>query len=253
MEVLLQFVYRLAFGLAVATIATPTKHVTSGYYRIHSYVLLGFGVLTALSAPTVEGYSIWPAVALAVLAYFSAVSWMYEKAGPGILMLAAAAVAAIVGAWQAAVPGAASGDDATWTWLLWRLAPVTAGLLLGFTVAAMLLGHWYLNSPGMQLAPLRRLVRFSVVAAGIRVVLAAAGLALVLQSAGTPESSTLLFLSLRWIAGLLSPLVLAYMTWKTLDIPNTQSATGILYVSVIVVFVGELSAQLLSTGSLYPL
>ena len=36
------------------------------------------------------------------------------------------------------------------------------------------------------------------------------------------------------------------MSWQTLKIPNTQSATGILYVAVITTFLGELTAQLLS-------
>jgi hypothetical protein len=36
------------------------------------------------------------------------------------------------------------------------------------------------------------------------------------------------------------------MAWKTLQIPNTQSATGILYVAVIGVFTGELLGLLLS-------
>ena len=43
------------------------------------------------------------------------------------------------------------------------------------------------------------------------------------------------------------------MTWYTLKVPNTQSATGILYVAVITTFLGELSGQLLSATSGYPL
>jgi hypothetical protein len=39
-------------------------------------------------------------------------------------------------------------------------------------------------------------------------------------------------------------LALAVMTWQTLKIPNTQSATGILYVAVIATFLGELVALL---------
>ena len=46
---------------------------------------------------------------------------------------------------------------------------------------------------------------------------------------------------------------MAGLTWQTLKIPNTQSATGILYVGVIVTFVGELTSQLLSRESLFPL
>ena len=43
------------------------------------------------------------------------------------------------------------------------------------------------------------------------------------------------------------------MAWKTLQIPNTQSATGILYVAVIATFIGELVSLLLSGSSAYPL
>ncbi len=42
------------------------------------------------------------------------------------------------------------------------------------------------------------------------------------------------------------------MSWQTLKIPNTQSATGILYVAVIVTFLGELVAHLLSQELPYP-
>jgi hypothetical protein len=36
-------------------------------------------------------------------------------------------------------------------------------------------------------------------------------------------------------------------------VPNTQSATGILYAGVILVFLGELMSQLLSMDSTFPL
>jgi len=45
---------------------------------------------------------------------------------------------------------------------------------------------------------------------------------------------------------------LAWMAWQTLKIPNTQSATGILYVAVITVFIGELTSLLLSGGTAFP-
>ena len=52
-------------------------------------------------------------------------------------------------------------------------------------------------------------------------------------------------LSLRWLAGLVGLPVLLVMSRKTLDIPNTQSATGILYVACLAAILGELTAQLL--------
>ena len=41
------------------------------------------------------------------------------------------------------------------------------------------------------------------------------------------------------------------MSWQTLKIPNTQSATGILYVAVITTFLGELTSLLLSAARLF--
>ncbi|NIL96508.1 MAG: hypothetical protein GTO53_03715, partial [Planctomycetales bacterium] len=116
----------------------------------------------------------------------------------------------------------------------------------------MFLGHWYLNTPTMQLAPLRKLLRLMVLAILLRAVFSGVGLAC-LWSSGSPDPFPITFLILRWLAGIAIPLLLAWMTSKTLDIPNTQSATGILYVAVIMTFTGELVARLLSTSSRYPL
>ena len=57
----------------------------------------------------------------------------------------------------------------------------------------------------------------------------------------------------RWLSGLVGTAVLTTMSWYTLKIPNTQSATGILYVAVICVFLGELTSQILSGSASYPL
>ena len=43
------------------------------------------------------------------------------------------------------------------------------------------------------------------------------------------------------------------MTLGTLKIPNTQSATGILYAAVILAFIGELTSQLLTAEARFPL
>jgi hypothetical protein len=62
-----------------------------------------------------------------------------------------------------------------------------------------------------------------------------------------------MLLALRWLFGLAGVVILIWMAWQTLKIPNTQSATGILYVAVIGTFVGETMSLLLSAESVYPL
>lgn len=226
---------------------TPPRQVTSGYFRNHLYVLLGLNVLAAVVAglrPDAFPDLLWLAVAGAAACYLGVVCWMFELAGPGILALCAVAILALLAAnlslstdWEALSVGERC---------LWLSDPFTAGLLLGATMAAMLLGHWYLNAPGMKLAPLRRLILLIAAAVILRAVVACAGLAIVLAAGDVPPTATLLFLALRWLAGIVSPLLLAGMTWQTIKIPNTQSATGILYVAVIVVFIGELASLMLA-------
>ena len=58
-------------------------------------------------------------------------------------------------------------------------------------------------------------------------------------------STTALFFSFRAITGLAAPLVLAWLVRSTVRIRSTQSATGLLYVALILVLFGELTAVFL--------
>lgn len=257
MAILLQFVYRLTFGMAAAMALTSPRHVTSGYFRNNLYVTLGLSVLATMATLSArDTFTTWIPIAAASLSYAGAVAWLYEQPKLGRLFLALVAAVALYGAiegpWkpdpvaQQAHSFAARG--------LWnRLDAPTGGLVLGVTMAAMLLGHWYLNTPTMQLAPLRRLVLLMAVVVAARCVVCAFGLAGKWQTIGPPDSAEWSFLALRWLSGLLGTLLLAKMAWQTLKIPNTQSATGILYVAVIATFLGELTSLLLSRGSAFPL
>ena len=72
-------------------------------------------------------------------------------------------------------------------------------------------------------------------------------------SAGEVSAGWWWFVLLRWLSGIVIVAALAWLTWQTLKIPNTQSATGILYAAVILVFIGELTSQLLSAGRTFAL
>lgn len=253
MLLLAQFLLRLSFGLAAAMLAVSPRQVTSGYYRNNSYVLLALNTLAALIfwlAPHDRMYA-WPAAAAAVVSYLGAASWLYEKAGPGLLAVAFAAAFSLAGAWFNS-PSGISGAPTT-ARSLWLADPAAGGAVLGITLAAMLLGHWYLNVPGMSLAPLFRLIHCMVAALAVRAVLAAGGLFLLWKAGENFDVSHWLFLSMRWLTGLAGAAIVAVMARETLKVPNTQSATGILYVGVIVTFIGELTSLLLSRGETFPL
>lgn len=246
MLVLSEFIFRLSFGFAAAMAMTSPRQVSSGYYRNNSYVLLGLNALLAALAwmGAGSGISPWPPTGAAALAYFGAALWLYEKPRAGLVALVAVAGLCFYGAATLAEPPTDASPLARAThWL----EPVAGGWLLGTVFAAMLLGHWHLNAPGMSLAPLKRLV--ACIGGAVLLRAAISGLALAAQfDAEAPTILSRAFLALHWLAGICGTGGAAWMAWQTLKIPNTQSATGILYVGVMFTFVGELTAQLLSNA-----
>jgi hypothetical protein len=252
MSLLVQFALRLAFGTSLAMAFTPPKQVSSGYYRNNLYVLLGLSVLVSLIVwgnSTGQTLPMWLPLAAGAACYAGAVCWLYEKPTPGIAILALISATTLAAALLARPQTESATKMARF---LASFDPVAGGLVLGTTFAAMLLGHWYLNAPGMALAPLRRLVLAMLAAAALRALLA--GLGLWLESAERDfDFGRWLFVALRWLAGLLGAAAAALAAWGTLKVPNTQSATGILYAGVIATFLGELTSLLLSSESTYPL
>jgi hypothetical protein len=118
-------------------------------------------------------------------------------------------------------------------------------------VAAMLLGHTYLIAPTMSMDPLRRLVWWVGGSVAGRAIVAAAALVLTVhrgETGPTPVSAEQFWwfmLAARGLIGFAGPAIIAWMVWQTTRIRATQSATGILYAGVILVFFGELLGQLL--------
>lgn len=235
---------------------TPAKWVTSGFFRVHLWVVMGFATLASLAiysnwqwyashisqSPTVP-FSL--TIALAVVCYVGAVIWMYEQARLGKIALTLATI-------LACATGLISADQREstqlWSTLLLAINWLSSGLTLGCFIAAMFLGHWYLNWPGMKLDPLKRLILLASGSLVLRAILSIIGLWFVLNTQSLPWT----FVSFRWLAGIVGPAIMAYMTWQTLKIPNTQSATGILYAAVILTFLGELTSQLLSRSLFAP-
>ena len=189
MALLVQFLMRLTFGLALGMLITSPKLVTSGFFRNHLYVTLGLSALAALLCFSVVPSTLWYAVAAAGCSYLGAMYWLFEKRGPGKLMLLLVAIASLMGAvlqpsYQQrksdVVTNSTERDsvetESTSSDVLNQAAVVSSGLLLGMTMAAMLLGHWYLNSPTMDLIPLRRLLLVMGIAVGLQTLLSAWGL-----------------------------------------------------------------------------
>ncbi|MEK7484660.1 MAG: hypothetical protein AABZ60_10060 [Planctomycetota bacterium] len=136
-----------------------------------------------------------------------------------------------------------------WLWIFLHF--FSSALLMGSSLVAMILGHYYLVLPKLSFDPLKKLTRLFIFALVFRM-----GLTLVLLflhwEVWTYEiqnqwSAYLLknlhVLSLRFLAGLLVPGILAYMIWDCVQRKSNQSATGILYVACFLILMGEFGSN----------
>jgi len=143
--------------------------------------------------------------------------------------------------------------------LLLPISFFLSALLLGSVTVGMLLGHWYLIDTGQTLDPFVQIYRFFVFTLIAQCLLLALS-PLILYFVGFPgtqksleatweKHSTLVIT--RLLAGQVGPLILSFMIWRTLQIPHTMAATGLFYIALLGVFVGEiLSRQILTLTAL---
>jgi hypothetical protein len=250
------FCLRLALGMMAPLVVLPAAVVPPRFFRVQFLVTLALLVVASLFPSKDVGVVFWIAFFLAMLiAVAGSIIWHTEEAPAGrpIIFLTAffltlTLIAARAGLWQD-VPGNVQALQANLPGPDPRLIidDLAASALLGSATSSMLMGHSYLIAPAMSLVPLMRLLACLATSLGVRIVLACFGLWTWTHSeaTGTLEVETILWLSARWLLGLVIPIVLTWMAWETARIRSTQSATGILYVVTIVVFLGELLSLLL--------
>ena len=146
---------------------------------------------------------------------------------------------------------------------LWQALTIASFLtsagLLGGACTAMILGHWYLVIPPLDVSLLQSMVKLHIGSTLLRIVLVAGVVfvAIATWQPGTGPRFDRYVLSIsgvffwqRILFGLFGPALLSYLTWETAKIRSTQSTTGILYVDFFTVMVGEILAKylLLSTS-----
>lgn len=264
------FVLKLAAGISLMWLLMPRREVADGFFRIQMLVVLGLTVLLVLAVEpaALTGFGRYAvtaaserelataatgaewlrklAFAAAAVAWPAHIFWKLGRRTPGTLSIwiisLSLTAALVVQAVTAARPAP--------LWLQ-LLADVGSAAVLGATLTAMLLGHWYLTTPTMSLQPLRWFCPVLAVAALVRLAATLAGIAEIdLQ---TLDLIRWLWLSLRVLGGVLGPLLAAILVRSILQYRNTQSATGVLFAILILVFMGEMSAALLERDFGLPL
>jgi protein NrfD len=194
---------------------------------------------------------------LAIVLYWATVGRMLAKIRPAIVGVA-------VGAGLASIVLQAIGISASWSVPARALTVasfLSSAALLGGACTAMILGHWYLVIPSMQVSHLQSIVKVHIASMVVRVavVVAAVFVAIVTWQPGSGPSFRYYVTSIngiffwqRVLFGLGGPALLSYLTWETAKIRSTQSATGILYVDFFTVVVGEVLAKYIVLATRVP-
>ena len=195
---------------------------------------------------------------LALVIYWATVGRMWVKIRP--VLLPAAATGGLVALIAQALAVPLRGQIPFFTETLLTIASfVSSAMLLGGACGAMILGHWYLVIPSLDISHLQSAVRLHIGSMIVRIVVVTGAVFLAVatwQPGMGPSferyilSTSGIFFWQRVLFGLVAPAVLSYLTWETAKIRSTQSATGILYVDFFTIVVGEVLAKylLLSTS-----
>ncbi len=236
------FCLRLADGLLACLLLLRPAQVNPRFFRVQFLTALGLSVVAAFFLRGSADLLTWIALGSGMgLCFLGSLVWSLERAPGGVFFIISAAVATVTALVQASF--LTFPDIARSTLAADQLA---SGLLLGMATTAMLMGHSYLIAPSMSLRPLLMLIGGLFAALVLRA--AVGGWSLWDWSREHPLlrlNEVNVLLPVRWIVGLVGPAILNFLALQTARIRSTQSATGILYVVVILTFLGEVVSQVL--------
>jgi hypothetical protein len=247
------FCLRLAAGMLGCLLLLPARRINQRFYRTHFLTALGLACAAWLSLPEGPDFLVWPVrltmAASLVLTFGGSFVWSLEgaPAGRALIVLSALTLAGALTLVEITLGGDQVNMSLSPPLPVVLVGSFTSSAVLGLALSAMLLGHSYLVAPSMSVIPLLRLIAFLAAVLGVRMVVEGYRFWWWTQRFSSDKlgNDTLLWLPVRWGIGLLLPLVLSWMAWQTTRIRSTQSSTGILYVLVIFVFLGELMNLLL--------
>jgi hypothetical protein len=265
---------QLYVGGFLALSLPPFHRIERGFYKSTAGVYLGAGVLATAGRIALL---VWPPagstpptgadaaeLGLWVVSLAAAAVYLYTLWGDAYRRRARAYVLAWMSGIGALIIAAEAFRLGPWLSIdtvLYPLDFIAGGLLLGAVTTGMLLGHWYLIDHDLSIDPFRNMLRFFAIMLVVQAVLIVASAVLLGVGAHTPSSASMRTLftdhtTLLTVRLLLSPIAaagLAWMIWKTLQIPQTMAATGLFYIAILSVLVGELMSRFILFRTSLPL
>jgi hypothetical protein len=237
-----QFCLELGFGVLFALAFVPRAPVGTLFYRLMGSTAalpIALALVARIRAGAPWSDPVVLGAALALLAY-PLYSGPHRSRRFALGLAAGLAGSALATVW---IVRASLGQLTVLGQLVAALSSLATGAVAGSVGLAMVLGHWYLTVPKLEIRYLQRLNRVTIGAMLTSLAALAAAcfvFAEPLQRAEPPLFGPwgLFYLGTRLAVGLGLPLVFAAMAASALRFHNTRSATGILYASTVLVLIG---------------
>lgn len=192
------------------------------------------------------------------------------RLGAGRVLLVAGLAPALAGMIGDALAMIPATDLSMSARFLYPLDALTSGLVPGSALIAMILGHYYLNIPGLAINHLQRLTLAFLGAVLLRMVVVGVSLArsrdllaplvnLLADTGGVLpvgpglDPFVLVLVLIHLMFGGVASGIMAFMAWRTSLISSTKSTTGILYVALLMAIMGEMASRYLLTLTGLPL
>lgn len=256
-----------AGSLAMLTVFDARRQVTAGYVKTGAMFVLPLGLLAMWTASTLDrraeigGYALadgWlrpfmlalAAFVVCAAAHAVAAFAQWHRAGIvlGTLGSGVGVVALVLLAGHLAPPAWSSAG------LVLSLAASAA--VLGGALMAMTWGHWYLTSGRLPKEPMEQMALVVLVALAAQAALVLAGAVLPVREPPLSDGADIALIAnpafwLRVGVGLVFPIGVTWLAFKSAQIRGMMSATGLLYIALGAVLAGEVLARglLFTTGN----
>ncbi|MGH9400066.1 MAG: hypothetical protein ACRD00_06840 [Thermoanaerobaculia bacterium] len=243
------FCLEAAAGTGLLLLFFPPGTLGKGFFSLHGAIAFFFALFALLARPA--GLPPEAAAGAAFLFGLYALASHANRAARARPLLLGAALCAGFAMTRVAIEAPRRPGSA------WTVADAAMGaVFFGAVLLVMNLGHWYLVSRSL---PFRLLSRGAALFAGLAAARAALLCAAVLVNPAPEGLSALLsleqdalFFLFRVAWGIVGPLALCYFIWKTADMKSNQAATGLLYVALVFVLIGELLSSYLMVATGFP-
>jgi hypothetical protein len=248
------FLNLFALGTAGSIAVVPYKDIGKYYFKFHTLVALLMVAGAVVLGQPWKGLGAGSPLArtAAAASMLFAVLVMVEhavvRAAGADLRRDALLLPVSMGALAVSLAAFAAGGHGVANAALLAAHLITCAAVLGSSLVAMSTGHWYLQNAKLSFDILVRLCRLFVGALAAKAVVSGIYLATRFAEYRALEDFDQLVILVRVLAGLGFGLALGLMSLSCARQRSNQSATGILYVGVVFVLIGETISMFLTLG-----